>query len=111
MDKQERRAAVAAYKERKPEWGVFTVRCTATGEAWVGSSRHLDTQRNGLWFQLRHGGYPNRALQSAWTAHGDAAFVFEPLERLDDDTPEVSRMRLLKERAQAWREALGAPAI
>lgn len=60
MDKSARRAAVAAYKERKPEWGVFAVRCLATGQAWVGESRHLDTQQNGLWFALRHGSSPYR---------------------------------------------------
>jgi hypothetical protein len=108
MDKSARRAAVAAYKERKPEWGVFAVRCLATGQAWVGESRHLDTQQNGLWFALRHGSSPYRALQAAWTAAGEGGFVFEALERLPGDTPAHRRVDLLKARAEAWRAALGA---
>src|SRR5262249_18716115 len=35
MDREDRRAAIAAYKERKPAWGVYAVICTATGEVWV----------------------------------------------------------------------------
>jgi hypothetical protein len=46
MDRQDRKAAIRAYKERKPAWGVYAVICTATGEAWVGCSQRVDTQKN-----------------------------------------------------------------
>jgi hypothetical protein len=41
MDRQDRKAAVATYKERKAAHGVYAVICRATGEAWVGCSRHV----------------------------------------------------------------------
>jgi len=108
MDRQARKAAVAAYKERKPAHGVFAVICTATGEAWVGQSRHLDTQQNGLWFALKHGSSPHRSLQGAWKLHGPDGFRFEELERLRDDFSPLGRPDELKRRQALWAERLRA---
>lgn len=111
MDKQDRKAAIAAYKERKPAFGVYAVLCRATGEAWVGCSRHVDTQQNGLWFTLRMGGSPHRGLQAAFSEHGEAQFRFEELERLREDYPEIGRMDELKRRQTLWRNRLHAEAL
>jgi hypothetical protein len=108
----DRKAAIAAYKERKTRAGIFAVRCAATGQVWVGESRHVDTQQNGLWFSLKHGNYPNRALQAAWAAHGADAFGLEILECLpDEDLTPYLQGRLLQERGQDWRAQLAAPKI
>jgi len=111
MNSQDRKAAIAAYKERKPAWGVFAVICTATGEAWVGQSRHVDTARNGLWFALRLGTSPWTALQAAWKVHGEPEFRFEELERLRPDYPEIGRGGELKKRQALWQGRLGAEAL
>ena len=108
MDRQARKAATAAYKERKSAFGVFAIVCRATGEAWVGQSRHLDTQQNGLWFALRHGSNPHRALQAAWAEHGEGEFRFEELERLREDFPALSRGDELKRRQALWAARLQA---
>lgn len=108
MDRESRKAAIAAYRERKPAFGVFAVICSATGEAWVGCSRHVDTQQNGLWFALKQGTSPHASLQAAWRAHGEPAFRFEELERLREDFPEISRMDELKKRQALWRSRLQA---
>jgi hypothetical protein len=109
MEKQNRREAIRQYKDQKPEPGIFAVRCAATGEAWVGMSRNLAQQQNGIWFSLRMGGHPNRAVQAAWNAHGAESFGFEVLEVVDDEG--LSRLGLesrLKDRSGHWREALAA---
>ena len=111
MNGMDRKAAVAAYKERKTAAGVFAIRCTATGETWVGSSRHLDTQQNSLWFALKQGGHLNRALQAAWNAHGEGAFSFEPLDRLDPDLSPMAQGTALKESTALWRDELKAAAL
>lgn len=111
MDAHARKAAIAAYKERKPAFGVFAVICTATGQAWVGQSRHLDTQQNGLWFALRHGSSPYRTLQAAWRLHGQSEFKFEELERLRDDFPALTRSDELKRRQSLWTARLQAVAL
>jgi hypothetical protein len=111
MDKAERRAASAAYKERPPAWGVYVVRCVNTGERWVGASRHIDTQQNQLWFALRIGGCLNKAIQAVWAKAGPDAFEFEVLYRLPSDTPSFRQVDLLKQQTAIWRESLGAPAV
>jgi len=111
MDRSERKAAVAAYKELPLDWGVYAVRCSATGQTWVGGSRHLSKQQNGLWFALRMNGCRRPTLQASWTANGEAAFSLELLEQLPADTPAIARVRLLKERTAHWLAALGAEAL
>lgn len=111
MDRSERKAAVSAYKERKATAGVYAVRCTATGEQWVGAAPDLSTIWTRRAFALRQGVETNRALQSAWNAHGPESFAFRIVEEIDLDELTYGRERALKERVQHWREVLGAAAI
>ena len=108
MNQHDRKAAIAAYKDRKSASGVFAVICTATGQAWVGTSPHVDTRKNGLWFALRQGTSPGASLQAAWKLHGEAEFRFEELERLRDDYPAIGRKDELKRRQAIWTARLGA---
>jgi hypothetical protein len=41
-------------------------------------------------------------MQAAWNAHGEAAFAYEILETLDDDTAPLLLRDLLEERRQHW---------
>lgn len=107
MDRQRRKEAIAAFKERKPAWGVFAVMCTATGEAWVGRSTHVDNHRNGLWFALRFGTSLHASLQAAWAAHDEVDFRFEELDRLRDGFPDA-RADELKARQALWCARLQA---
>jgi hypothetical protein len=111
MNRQDRKAAIAAFKERKRAWGVYAVICTATGEAWVGRSRHVDSQKNGLWFTLRMGSCLQRSLQAAWALHGEREFRFEELDRLAEDFPQLSAMDELRKRQSLWCARLQATAI
>ena len=65
---EDRKAAIAAYKERKVIGGVYAVRCTATGEVWVGQWPNLATIQNRIWFTLRQGSHPNPDLQTILAA-------------------------------------------
>jgi hypothetical protein len=106
----DRKAAIAAYKERTTIAGIYVVRCTATAETWVGQSPNLEKIQNRIWFSLRQGNHTCRSLQAAWTAHGPDGLTFAECERLEEDIPYV-RDALLKERALHWRSQLGAKAI
>src|ERR1051325_4028100 len=103
MDKDQRKAAIAAYKERKPAVGIYALRCCATGQVWVDQTLTLDTIRNRLWFSLRQGRRPLPGLQQAWSAHGGDSFAFEELERLPEDVPPYARDSLLAQRRDYWR--------
>lgn len=110
MAQVDRKAAVAAYKERKSPAGVFAVRCSASGEAWVGQAPDVEAIRNRIWFTLCQGGAGYRPLQAACAAHGLEALSFEVLERIEEDSA-LARVRVLKERTAHWRVQLGAEAI
>lgn len=111
MDRTERKAAVSAYKERKPVAGVYAVRCAATDEQWVGAAPDLSTIWTRRTFTLRQGIEMNQALQSAWDTHGAESFVFKILEEINLEELTYGRERALKERVQHWRQLLGAAAI
>lgn len=108
MSKPDRKALVAAYKEKKTVAGVFAVICNATGQVWVGQSRHIDTQQNGLWFSLRLGSCRTPSLQAAFTEHGEAEFRYEQLDRLPEDISELAKADELKKRAALWTARLQA---
>ena len=106
-----RKAAIAAYKERKSVAGIFVIRCSASSEAWVGQTPDLQKIQNRIWFTLRQGSHPCRSLQTAWTAHGPDSFAFEACERLAEEEVSYIRDALLKERVRHWRTELGAEAV
>jgi hypothetical protein len=111
MKSEDKKAAIAAYKERKSVAGIYVIRCGTSGQAWVGRSPNLDTIQNRIWFSLRMGSNSNRDLQTAWSAHGGDDFTFEALERLEDEELPYVRDTLLKERAIHWRSLLNGLAI
>ena len=111
MKSEDRKAAIAAYKERKTTAGIFVVRCGASGQVWVGQTPNLGSIQNRIWFSLRMGSHSNRDLQAAWTMHGEDTFTFEAVERLKDEELAYVRATLLKERAAHWRSTLNGLAV
>ena len=107
----DRKAAIAAYKERKAIIGIYLVRCLASGEVWVGQSPNLDTVQNRIWFTLRQGSSPHVGLQKAWRDHGADSFVFEVVEQLEDEESPYFRDALLTKHLEHWRSKLQAEAI
>lgn len=110
MDNEEKRRLVRDYKEKKATPGIFAVRCLVTNERWLGPSRNLDAQQNGIWFQLNMGNHRIKDMQAAWTTHGEANMVYEVVERFgeeEDLTPYLLQAKL-KERLSFWRAELKA---
>lgn len=111
MDGESRRAAIAAYKDRKAVAGIYALYCRATGQRWIGRAADLNKVQNRLWFTLRHGGHPHRDLQETWIQCGAESFTFEEVERIDEEPLAYIRERILKERMSHWYEALQAKAL
>jgi hypothetical protein len=112
MRKEERKAAVAAFRERKSEPGIYALVCRPSGEKWVGRAPDLATIWNRLSVALRMASTPHRSLQAAAREHGEAAFDFEVLERVDEpDASPALVGAILKRRLEHWRDELGATAI
>ncbi len=103
-----KKEAIRAYKEPKPHRGAYAVRCTASGQLWVGSTPNLDAKRNSLWFGLRLGNCIDKSLQTEWNAHGEEAFEYEILETLDDDLCDIEVSTRLKQARTTWAARTGA---
>ena len=111
MRNEARRAAVAAYKERKSTAGIYLLRCEPSGQCWIGRAPDLASIENRLRFTLRHHSHTHRGLQAAWDAHGSEAFRLDELERLEEESLAYIRDRLLNERLGHWQAKLGAETI
>ncbi|HTQ53000.1 MAG TPA: GIY-YIG nuclease family protein [Bryobacteraceae bacterium] len=99
MDKREARQQ---FKAKKTPRGIFVIRCTASGQSWLGPSTHLDSGQNRAWFELRQGMHRNARMQAAWHAHGEAAFRYEILETFDEDLSPLLVKDTFAERLKHW---------
>jgi hypothetical protein len=106
--KESRKESIRKFKELKPLLGAYAVRCTATGQIWVGISRNLAATKNGCWFTLRSGIHQEKSLQDVWDARGEEAFEYEVLDTLDGDVHPLNIAALLKEKKSAWVTRLSA---
>jgi len=104
----DKKKAIREFKERKPLRGTFAVRCTVSNRVWVGSSNNLDATKNGLWFSLCIGSHPVKSLQNEWNTHGESAFDYEILEKLENDLHPLTIADLLKKKKSQWVAQLGA---
>jgi hypothetical protein len=111
MDNEARKAASAAWKERKVVAGIYAIHCAASGEVWVGAAPDLATIQSRIWFTLRQGGSAHRSLQAAWKAHGADAFRFEIVERLPEEELAYVRDRQLRGCLERQAAQLGATRI
>lgn len=110
MDKKRRQELQEQYASRKQPTGVFAVRNTRSSEVWVGHSKNLDVQKNGLWGRLASGMCFNKDVQASWNKDGADAFAYEILEYVEETDPHAIQ-RLMPERAAAWREELKAGTV
>ncbi len=108
MDSAARKEAIRQFKARKVDVGAFAVRCTTSNKVWVGVSPNLNNAKNGIWFALRLGKHMEKSLQEEWTMHGEAAFEYQILDILPEDTHPLSVAGLLKEKKARWVAQLGA---
>lgn len=83
MDADRKRELRAAYKERPREAGVVFVACSETGEMFLSDVVDAPAAFNRMRFQLSSGLYPDKRLQALWDQHGENAFEFGVLQRLD----------------------------
>lgn len=111
QSKASRREIAAEFKQRSVPRGVYGVRCSATGQVWVGSSPNLAAVQNSLWFQLRGGLSRHHSLQSAWKEQGEPAFTCEILEKFDEDLSPILLSQQLVDRKKAWVSELGAESL
>ena len=92
MDREKRRELMESYKSRHPEMGVVAIRCTATGDVFVGASKDTKADINSNRFKLESGSHRNTALRKLWEQYGAGSFEFYVSDTLeyDDETEDYS---------------------
>jgi hypothetical protein len=108
---KDRKAAIAAWKERKSRPGIYALRCLPSGQCWVGSAPDLATVETRLRFGLRMGTHPRPSLQAAVRSHGEAAFAFEIRQELPEEEIPAILAKQLRDRATYWQAQLNALAV
>ncbi len=111
MDVKRKRELLNEYKNRRPEMGVISFSCKATGEVFLGISKDTKADFNSGCFKLSTGTHPNRRLQELWKQHGEHGFALSVVrtlpydDPLEDQTPKLEELReqCLLENPQAER--------
>lgn len=83
MDMTRRKELLDEYKNRRPEMGIFSYRCTETNESFIGISKDTKASFNRASFDLLMGTHKNAALQTLWRQHGKEGFELSVLKVLD----------------------------
>jgi hypothetical protein len=103
----DRKALVPDYKNTPRPMGVFRVRNTVNGKAFIGTARDLPGILNSQRAQLRMGSHMNRGLQRDWNEMGPDAFEFEVLDTLEPrDAPGYDPRDDLRALEALWLDRL-----
>lgn len=97
MNKEQRKLLLQEYKDRKPEMGVISFCCTATGDTFLGISKDIKADYNSTACKLRFGYHPNRKLLTLWNTYGEEKFEMTTLRLLDYEDPKKDHTNKLEE--------------
>ncbi|SHJ60280.1 GIY-YIG nuclease family protein [Hespellia stercorisuis] len=88
MDTKRKKELLQEWKDRRPEMGVISIHCNATGETFLGSSKDTRADFNSNRFKLTLGGHPNKHLQELWNVYGESSFDFSTIKILKYENPQ-----------------------
>ena len=93
--------------KRRRNCGIYKILNQNNGKFYIGSAVSLSMRwREHVW-QLSRGLHPNRHLQSAWKKHGEDAFVFVVLERIEDETKLIEKEQYYLDELRPFIPTLG----
>jgi len=96
MDQARKKELIEEYKNRKPEMGVISFKCTATGEAFLGISRDTRADINSTNAKLSGNLHPNRRLLELWNRYGREGFEVAVIRTLKYDDPAADHTKELE---------------
>jgi hypothetical protein len=97
MDLKRKKQLLEEYKNRKPEMGVISLRCLATGEAFLGISKDTRADLNSLRCKLSTSWHPNKRLQELWNQYGESGFELSVVQVLKYEDPGADHTEELEE--------------
>ncbi len=103
---ERRKELLEQYKQMIKEAGVYQIRNTIDQRVFVTATPDLKNM-NGRRFELNMGGFRNAELQKDWNRLGEAAFVFEVLEVLEEkEEGFFDKKEELKKLEKKWLDKL-----
>lgn len=87
MDAKRKKELLLEYHNRKPEMGVISYRCIATGEAFLNRSNDTRADFNSTTVKLSSNFHPNKRLLALWNQYGLAGFELSVIRVLKYDDP------------------------
>lgn len=96
MDEERKREVIRDWKLRKPDYGVISFRCKATGDEFLAQTSDTKRAFNRHLFQLDATMHPNKRLQKLWDEHGRDGFDLTVAAELDYDDPSADQSRALE---------------
>lgn len=70
------------YKNRMVVGGVYCVKCSGTGDAWLRATADMKGAKNRFAFSVATGTCTDARMAEAWKKCGAASFSFEVLEEM-----------------------------
>ncbi|MDL2258118.1 GIY-YIG nuclease family protein [Eubacteriales bacterium OttesenSCG-928-K08] len=74
MDIKRKKQLIEEYENRKPEMGIISFCCIATGESFFGVSKDTKADFNSNRFKLNANWHPNKRLSELWKQYGENGF-------------------------------------
>lgn len=97
MEMKRKKELLEAYRNRHPEMGVISLKCTATGESFLGISTDTNADFNSNHAKLSMNYHPNKYLQALWNEHGVEGFECTVLKTLQYENREDKHIEKLEE--------------
>lgn len=97
MDEARKRQIIRAWKFRKPDYGVISIRCKRTGDTFLAAVNDTKRAFNRHTFQLDANGHPNHRLQELWNEYGREGFELTVAAKLEYDDPTEDQTGPLQE--------------
>lgn len=112
MDKLQKKQYREAFENKKVKMGIMGVRNLVSGTLYIKPTLNAEAWINKTKFILKMGQFDHPALQSDWTAMGEAHFEFCLLATLkESDSPFFDPGKELKKLEQTLIESLNGEAV
>lgn len=87
VDRQRRKELLASYKFRRPEMGVISYHCKASGDVFLATFKDTRASFNSTNMKLSANWHPNKLLQDLWNKNGADSFELSVVDTLKHDDP------------------------
>ncbi|MES2102541.1 MAG: GIY-YIG nuclease family protein [Pseudomonadota bacterium] len=105
MDRLKKAELKFAYKMALPPHGLYMIRNLASGACYVDISTNTTGAMNRHRFDLVRGSHRCKALQQDWKQYGEAGFVMEVIQPLEQrPEPDFDYAAALAQMLKAWRQ-------